>query len=287
MGERLMLPAWAAWALERPGQSRRVRVDGIELHTLCWSADDTPKPPLLFVHGHRAHAHWWDFIAPFFAQTHRVFAMDLSGMGDSDRRSTYPAGIAGRDIAGLVEALGLAPVTLIGHSNGGLRALRACGDAPELFKRAIAIDSYPVFEGGRHPTEPAGLKGDRVYPDLASALARYRLMPEQPHVEPWMLAHVARHSVREVAGGWRWKFDPLMPSGLAQEDDGNVLLAAVRCPVHYVYGSASAIVSDALAERIVRQLPQGHGPIAVPGGHHHLMFDEPVALISTLKALLA
>jgi pimeloyl-ACP methyl ester carboxylesterase len=286
MGESLM-PPWAAWALERPGQSRRVRVDGIELHTLCWSYADSHKPPLLFVHGHRAHAHWWDFIAPFFAQTHRVFAMDLSGMGDSDRRSVYPVGVAGRDIAGLVEALGLAPVTVIGHSNGGLRALRACGDAPELFKRAIVVDSYPVFEGGEHPVDPARLRGDRLYPDLASALARYRLLPEQPNVAPWMLAHVARHSVREVAGGWRWKFDALMPSGLAQEDDGEVLLATVRCPVHYVYGGASAIVDDALAERIVRRLPQGHGPIAVPGGHHHLMFDEPVALISTLRALLA
>lgn len=281
------LPAWAAWALGRPGRSRGVPVDGIELHALCWSVEDVDKPPLLFVHGHRAHAHWWDFIAPYFAATHRVFAMDLSGMGDSDRRSVYPAGVAARDIVGLVRALGLAPVTVIGHSNGGLRALRACGEAPDVFERVIAIDSYAVFQGGRHPTEPARLRGDRVYPDLASAVARYRLLPEQSHVEPWALAHVARHSVREVEGGWCWKFDPLMPSGLEQEDDGQALLAAVQRPVHYVYGGASAIVSEALAQRIVRTLPMGHGPIVVPGGHHHLMFDQPAALIAILQALLA
>lgn len=284
------MPPWAAWALERPVQSRRVAVDGAGLHVLCWangSTADAHKPPLLFVHGHRAHARWWDFIAPHFTATHRVFAMDLSGMGDSDHRREYPPDVGARDIAGLVRALGLAPVTVVGHSNGGLRALRACGDAPELFERVIAIDSYAVFQGARHPEEPAGLRGDRVHPDLASALARYRLLPEQPQVEPWALDHIARHSVRRVEGGWRWKFDPCMPGGLEREDDGERLLAAVRRPVHYVYGSDSAIVDAALAQRIVRLLPHGRGPIAIPGGHHHLMFDQPVALIATLRALLA
>jgi pimeloyl-ACP methyl ester carboxylesterase len=241
----------------------------------------------VFVHGHRAHAHWWDYIAPYFAHTHRVFAMDLSGMGDSGHRSHYAKKVGAHDIIGLVQALELGPVTMIGHSNGGLRTLDACGLAPALFKRAIVIDSYAVFEGGDHPRQPPGLRGDRLYPDRASAVGRYRLLPEQPHVEAWALAHIAHHSVREAEGGWRWKFDPSMPSGPDEEDEAAGMLAAVRCPVHYVYGGASAIVGLALAQRIVRHLPQGHGPIVIPGGHHHLMFDQPVALISTLQALLA
>lgn len=285
--QSLSAPAWAAWALAQPGQPLRVQVDGIALHALCWALSDSHKPPLVLVHGHRAHAHWWDYIAPYFARTHRVFAMDLSGMGDSDHRSHYPKNVGAQDIIGLVRALDLGPVTMIGHSNGGLRTLDACAQAPELFERAIVIDSYAVFEGGDHPQAPPGLRGDRLYPDLASAVGRYRLLPEQPHVEPWALAHIAHHSVREVEGGWRWKFDPLMPSGLEHEDEAPSLLAAVRCPVHYVYGGSSAIISHDLAQRIVRHLPQGHGPIVIPGGHHHLMFDEPVALISTLQALLA
>lgn len=286
MRELEAMPAWAAWALAHPGRSRRVQVDDIGLHVLCWSEDDLHKPALLFVHGFRAHARWWDFIAPHFAATHRVYAMDLSGMGDSDRRPHYPKGVGARDIAGLVRALELASVTVVGHSNGGLRALRACGEAPELFARAVAIDSYAVFEGGSHPSDPPGLRGDRLYPDRFSAVARYRLLPQQAQVEPWALAHVAAHSVCEAAGGWRWKFDAAMPVGLAQEDDGPTLLGAVRCPTHYVYGGASAIVDEALAQRIVRHLPDGHGPVVVPGGHHHLMFDQPTALIALLQALL-
>ena len=280
-------PDWFQWALAQPGESRRVRVGEVDLHVLGWSLAHTHKPLLLLVHGHRAHAHWWDFIAPFLAATHRVIAMDLSGMGDSGWRDVYLRDVGALDIVGLLRALDLGPACVIGHSNGGVRALTAAGLAPELFQRVIAIDSYIVFEGGRHPTQPAGLRGDRVYPDLATALARYRLLPEQALIEPWALDHVGRHSVRAVEGGWSWKFDPSMPTGLDCETDGEVLLAAVRCPVHYVYGGASAVIDEPLAQRIVRLLPQGRGPIVVPGGHHHLMFDQPVALIATLSALLA
>src|SRR3712207_9584205 len=47
------------------------------------------KPGLLFLHGNGAHADWWSFIAPFFADTHRVAALSWSGMGGSDHRERY------------------------------------------------------------------------------------------------------------------------------------------------------------------------------------------------------
>jgi pimeloyl-ACP methyl ester carboxylesterase len=38
---------------------------------------------------------------------------------------------------------------------------------------------------------------------------------------------------------------------------------------------------------MVAALPDASGPIVIPNGYHHLMFDQPIALISTLRALLA
>lgn len=284
------MPAWAQWAVSRPGRSVRVAIEGVELHALCWGDDapaDVHKPVAVLVHGHRAHAHWWDFVAPFLAHTHRVYALDLSGMGDSGRRKPYPPQAAELDIVGCVQALGLQQVTLIGHSNGGLRAMGAIARAPALFERLIAIDSYPIFEGEKHPTDPTGLRGNKVYPDLATAMARYRLLPEQPGVLPWVFQHIARHSARQTEGGWVWKFDADLPRGIENETPGPALLAGVRCPVHYVYGGDSVVISPAMAQRIVAHLPQGIGPIVIPGGGHHLMFDQPQALVGILQALLA
>ncbi|MEM5388767.1 alpha/beta hydrolase [Paraburkholderia phymatum] len=281
-----MAPEWFSWALSQPGESRRVGTDGVQLHYRGWSLRDTYKPVLLLVHGYGAHARWWDFIAPFLAPTHRVIALDLSGMGDSDHRTHYPPGTGARDITGLIEALEIGPVIAVGHSSGGLRVLRACSERPDLFSRLIVVDSYVVFEGCDHPQAPPNMRGDRIYADFDVAVGRYRLLPEQPKTNPWAFEYIARHSLRKVEGGWRWKFDPAIPAGAQHEDNGELLLRSVNRPVHYVYGEASAIVSSALARRIVDLLPLGYGPVGIPGGYHHLMIDQPAALIATLRSLL-
>lgn len=281
------LPSWVQPAIGMSPHSRHVHANGVALHCLSWGDEELEKPLLLLVHGFRGHAHWWDFVAPFLTGTHRVIALDLSGMGDSGFRSSYPKGVGAQDIVGVVQALSYGPVSAIGHSAGGARLLEAAMLAPALFERLVLIDTYVCFADGDHPTDPPRLRGDRVYTDRALALARYRLMPPQAHSEPWVLRHIAAHSVKAVSGGWRWKFDPAMVAGVEYESDGDALLTAVTCPVHYVFGEASAIVSREHAQRIVDRLPCGYGPVGIPGGHHHLMVDQPLALVATLRGILA
>lgn len=58
-------------------------------------------------------------------------------------------------------------------------------------------------------------------------------------------------------------------------------------PVDYIYGEHSLVVNAARARRIVATLPRARNAIEIPDAHHHIMFDQPVALISVLQALLA
>src|SRR5262249_62155503 len=78
-------PAWFGEALAIAPESRVITVSGAKIHYLRWG--DRSRPGLLLVHGNAAHAHWWDFIAPFLARDYNVAAMDLSGMGDSQWRA--------------------------------------------------------------------------------------------------------------------------------------------------------------------------------------------------------
>ncbi len=280
-------PAWVDWALGQPGRSHYLEANGSRLHFLSWSLDQKHKPTLLFVHGFRGHAHWWDFIAPWFAESYRVVALDLSGMGDSAHREQYDSTTLARDIAAVAEHVSDTPVTAVGHSYGGSRLLRASGERPELFERLVIVDSYVLFEGESLPAGPVKVRGDHVYADLPSAAARFRLLPAQADAMSCLVEHVAAHSLRRSENGWRWKFDTRLPPGGAREADGGQMLARVNCPVDYLYGERSVVVNRERAERIVQALSNGRGPIVIPTGHHHLMFDQPLALISTLRALLA
>lgn len=282
---------WFAWATAQRPQSAYVEANGNRLHYLEWNAQknarDDGKPVLLFVHGLRAHAHWWDFIAPFFMQSHRVIALDLSGMGESGWHAKYSAPQLALDVNCFIEALHLPAPTVVAHSYGGLCSLRAASMQPALFGRLVILDTFVIFEGETIALDPPRPGSGKTYPDRAAATLRYRLLPPQPEPAPFLLAHIAYHSMRETEGGVRWKFDP----GLNGEDihlyDGDAMLGKISVPVDYCYGESSALVDADHARRIVAALPKARGPIAIPDAHHHLLLDQPLALVAILEALLA
>src|ERR1043166_1204269 len=70
-------PDWFKQAIKLEPEDRFIKVDGCRIHYLLWGHRN--KPGLLFIHGGFAHAHWWDFIAPLFAEDYFVAAIDLSG----------------------------------------------------------------------------------------------------------------------------------------------------------------------------------------------------------------
>lgn len=277
---------WLASIFQAAGQSHFVEVEGRRLHYLEWGAQHTTGPVLLLVHGLRAHARWWDCIAPLLAERFRVLALDLSGMGDSDHRDVYPAQFASMDIVDLIERRVGSPVIGIGHSFGGSRLLRACVNRPDLFQRLIICDSFILFKGVDIPADTASTASRRYYPDQRSAISRYRLMPEQPGVNADILQHIACHSVRETSEGWCWKFDIGLPRGVRHEEWGENLLPQVRRPVDVVFGERSVIVDQALASWAVELLPFGRGPYRVADAHHHMMIDQPEAMLATLRTLL-
>jgi len=278
-------PSWFQWAVRQPRSSHFALSGGTRIHYAGWNHDDKAKPGLLFLHGFLGHSHWWDFIAPFFTARFRVYALDFSGMGDSDARTDYPMGSFIGDIAAVMRHAGIAPGIAIGHSFGGSRLLQACALAPETIRRAIVLDSFfaldPKEPRPAHDRRPA----PRPYPDQAAGLARFRLLPPQ-ECPPWIFDHIARHSLRQTQEGWTWRFDPRLRQLPPPEGDRE-LLERIRVPVDYVRAEGSSIVSAERARGIVAAIPGARGPFTLTRAHHHLMLDQPLALMATLKTLLA
>jgi pimeloyl-ACP methyl ester carboxylesterase len=280
-------PDWFLRAVQSPTVSRHVSAaDGCSLHCTLWNEADLDKPPLLLVHGYRAHTHAWAAIAPYLTQHFRVVAVDLMGMGRSERRSDY--GDITRfadDLACVVEGLGLGAVTLVGHSFGGACCIHFASRRPELVRRLVIIDTmvpFPELDQARMTTQ---LGRSEPYPDYDTIIGRYRLLPPQPCL-PWTLAFMAHHSVQQVAGGWRWKFDTNLPAGRI-EFDTQAALRKLAMPTDFIGGEHSAICSAQRMRLVEQALGQGRQAVVIPEAYHHIMLDQPLALISTLRALLA
>ena len=284
-----MIPAWFTHAISAPTKSHLANVDGSAVHYLSWNAADTHKPGLVFAHGFRAHARWWSFIAPFFTSRYRVVALDFPGMGDSAARKHYDWLDFSNAIEGVIKHAGFERATLIGHSFGGSQVARACVEFPELIERAIIIDSYiPMPEiAGRVPPqlEP---RPKNIYPTYAAARARFRLVPEQNRAESYILDFIAEHSLKQVDGGWTWKFDEsFVPRHTeADRERAAAALEDIQVPVTYLYGNQSIVVSRELAHAITKRLKNGRGPIAIPESHHHVLLDQPLSLVAAVRGIL-
>ena len=166
---------------------------------------------IVLVHGGAAHSRWWDHIGPLLADDRRVVAIDLSGHGDSGRRESYSFDVWAREILAVAADAGLdAPPTVIGHSMGGVVTLRLAALFGSRIEGAVVIDS-PVRDPA--PEERAAQDAARLpraarLPDQGKRPSPASVpVPDQP-VLGYIADHVAATSVRQVDGGWTWKWDP-------------------------------------------------------------------------------
>ncbi len=276
-------PSWFLEAIRAPVELGAVAVDGT---TIAYRAWGEPGPGgIVLVHGGAAHARWWDHLGPLLAAGRRVAALDLSGHGDSGRRDRYSLDVWAGEVLAVAADAGIeGPPNVIGHSMGGFVTLRAASIYGARLAGAVAIDS-PVREitpEERAARERRAFGPLRVYPTREAALARFHPIPDQP-VLPYVAEHVAATSIRAVNGGWSWKFDPRL---FARHQLTPALLTRLDCRVALFraeHGILSAQMSEVMYDRLGRAAPV----IEIPAAGHHVMLDQPIALVTGLRTLLS
>ncbi|MET0292065.1 MAG: alpha/beta hydrolase [Steroidobacteraceae bacterium] len=286
------LDEFIARSLAKPGQSRRFEGAGLPLHYLEWDGPTDGKadaPPILLLHGFLAHAHWWDFIAPWLAEHHRVIALDFGGMGDSGHREKYTAEGFVAEIAAVIRHTGLEGCVAVGHSFGGRALLHACHAHPDLVRRALIVDSRLVAPGDPMRAFDQGWRPKKRYASEAEILDRFVLRPDEP-CPVSALRHMARASVMREGDAWVWKFDEqitrLFGAGAEGPTDDATALDGLRTPVDLIYGELSRVVNAERADYLLRAAKVSRRPIVLPCGYHHLPVSQPQPLLAALRALL-
>ena len=288
-GERVAGPKWFEDAITTPCESQVIDVADARIHYLRWG--DRTRPGLLLVHGNGAHSYWWSFIAPFLAREYNVAALDLSGMGESEHRARYAMDhfvaeeMAVATHAGMFE--NTEPPVFVAHSFGGFATILAGAQHGDRLAGTVIVDS-PV----NPPDRPGGpprreSRPHRVYPTLAEALARFRLAPEQPCENDFIVDFIARKSLRAVEGGFTWKFDPSLWSHHFSIGDTAACLRSTRCRIAIMRGEDSVLMPPEVGAYMYSLLGHAAPVIDIPHAQHHVMLDQPLAFVAALRALLA
>ncbi|PYF01927.1 pimeloyl-ACP methyl ester carboxylesterase [Rhodopseudomonas faecalis] len=279
-------------------ESRFYQSHGLNLHYADWGNDGAP--PLLLAHGGRDHGRSWDRIATALQPHYHVLAPDLRGHGDSDwtRGGSYSLPEYVYDLRRLAQQLGDAPLTLIGHSMGGMVASVYAGAFPAGVAKLVIIDGITVLPSTARTPAPERLgkwvsdlerleqRTPRRFATLADAAAQLRL--RNPRLAPELADHLAKHGTRlHDDGRYGWKFDPcqrVMAPHRLWPQDYIEFWTKISCPTLLLRGADSAL-GDPAAAGITRYFHNAHVETISNAGHwlHH---DQPQHTIELICRFL-
>jgi pimeloyl-ACP methyl ester carboxylesterase len=268
--------------------SRFVTVAGIRLHVRDSAPGAAPgTPTLLMLHGFGASLHTWEPWALALADRFRVVRIDLPGAGltGADPSGDYSDARGVQIITALMDELGIARATLIGHSMGGRLAWRFAADQPGRTDKLVLVapDGFasPGFEYGKAPEVTAPVRLMQYV--LPKALLRMSLAPA--YADPARLGAdtVTRYHDMMLAPGVRGALIARMEQLVLQ--DPVPTLQRITAPTLLLWGQQDAMIPVANAQDYLRALPRAR-LVTLPGVGHLPHEEAPELSLPAVREFL-
>lgn len=280
-------------------------LDAVEHHTAALNGTDLHYvsagdggTPILLVHGFPES--WWAFsrLIPLLAPTHRVYAVDLRGFGDSaPAEEDFSSAVAAEDLHQLIRRLDVGPVHLVGQDIAGGALFRLAAAHPEDLASFTGIEmGLPGFglEAFADVTRGGSWHlGALAAPGIPELLFTGR---EQDLLGSWafpaMTAVPGAVSAADVAefargyarpGGWQGAAG-IYRSILSEGEELRALAAEakLRVPVLAVGGSGGTFTAATLGNVTDGEVTS----VLLDGVGHHVALEAPDALAGALLGFL-
>jgi esterase len=261
---------------------RDLVVKGLRLRLLDWGGDT--RPPLLLLHGFTGHAHAWDTLAIALQPHFRVLALDQRGHGDSEPADVYNPVVAFDDLTGVVEQLGLPSLVLVGLSMGGRNAMYFTSKRAAQVAKLVVVDIGPEVSA-RASAPSSGPPEPETWDSLEQAAQHLYGSNPYPgiHYYRWVVSHSLR---ARPDGALVWKWHPSVKTRRTTGDvDWWALLRTLTPPTLVLRGEHSTVLDRDVAERMVKELPNGR-LVEIPRAVHTLHEDNPDAVLAALREFL-
>jgi esterase len=226
------------------------------------------RPPLVILHGMLGSSRNWQTAGEDLAARYHVCALDLRNHGASPHGEpmTYEAMMA--DVVEWLEAQGVGPATVLGHSMGGKVAMLLACRQPGRVTRLVVEDIAPKdYAAARHRVEFDAMNAL----DLATLRSRAEAERSlEASVPDWGLRKFLTTNLdRGVDGQWRWTINlPVLTQALAALAK-NPLQPSDRFagPTTFIAGGKSGYVQADDWAAIVRHFPAATREILPLAGH--------------------
>lgn len=255
-------------------------------------------PPIVLIHGITSSSTVWEGVAPRLARHHTVLAPDLLGHGQSAKpRGDYSMGAFASGIRDLALALGLGPVTVIGHSLGGGVAMQFAYQFPERTERLALVSSGGLGRSVHGLLRAATLPGS----ELVLPLLAGRHVLDAGRIVGRGLGRLGvqlGHDAVEIARGHASLGNPESRGAFVQTLRASVdvtgqrvqaldrLYLAEELPLLIVWGARDRIIPPGHGRRAHKLVPGSRFELFEAAGHFPYL-DEPERFVATLEDWIA
>jgi pimeloyl-ACP methyl ester carboxylesterase len=272
---------------------RFVDVGGLRVHV----AEAGQGEPLVLLHGWPQHWWCWHRVVPLLQDRYRLVMPDLRGHGwTAAPAGGYDKEQLATDLLGLLDALELPQVGLVGHDWGGWTGFLAALRAPERFRAFLALGIVHPFQ---RPTLGRALQSWRLayQVGLSTPLVPELLLRSSPRLVEQVIAAGATRSEAFADGRARTYGEVLQDPARARasvllyrsmvlREGLPVALGRYRdrplaVPTRLVVGDGDPIASPALLEGAPADLDVE----VLPGVGHFLPEEAPEAVAERVRAL--
>jgi len=223
-------------------------------------------PPILMVHGYPFNRSLWDEQVEALSSRHRVIAPDLRGFGESDATpGTATMNLMARDLALLLNHLGIVRAAVCGLSMGGYVALALYKQLPSRVRALVLADTRAqadTEEGKQSRFQQAEKALSEGMAGIADAMLPKLLTPETVSKHPEVVKRVRDMMLKTKPEGAAAAL-----RGMAERDDQTELLAKITVPALILVGAEDAITPVADSEKMHAAIAGSHLVVLENAGH--------------------
>ncbi len=276
-------------------QSNYITVDKYKLHYRVAGA--ASAPPVVLVHGWSASGEMWIETMARLAKSHRCYALDLLGHGDSDNLpdAVYSIDLFAALLKGFCDALGITRAAFVGHSMGGMTVLNFAIKHPDMVERLIPVAAAVTGELPRFiPTLIDLLLHFLRIPIVGELYVRYaprRIYPVRKLMQLAFLYELPRGDE---------PYYNLLVDYVVRRDNLRVKLAChaairrtnlaprlseITAPTLVIVGERDGTVPTDQSRLLAERIPHSR-LVVIPRSNHIVMMDQPAAFGDAVREFL-
>jgi len=247
-------------------------------------------PPVVLVHGTPSSTYLWRHIIPALADVRTVYAYDLLGYGQSEKRDGQDVSLGAqtRLLAQLLDYWELEEPAIVGHDFGGAITLRTHLLERRPFSAIALLDPValgpwgtPFFQLVRDNVGVFQQIPATIHRAIVAAYLRgafHRPMSEEalaPYVDPWLGPAGQGAFYRQIAQA---------DQRFTDEVEG--LYGEIRAPFLILWGEEDGWIPVQTAHRLQTLIPESELQL-IPAAGHFLQEDAPEAVAGHLVRFLS